>query len=104
MPLSAHRSHRAAHTVAQLSYAAPRYHCGATVAVADAETPCVRLDVGVVLAVVVGEDVGLLLGVCDAVAVVLRVLVLVAVRDALAPRVRLLVGVYETCGQKHMGR
>ena len=71
---------------------------------ADAETPCVRLDVGVVLAVVVGEDVGLLLGVCDAVAVVLRVLVPVAVRDALAPRVRLLVGVYETCGQKHMGR
>ena len=71
---------------------------------ADAETPCVRLDVGVVLAVVVGEDVGLLLGVCDAVAVVLRVLVLVAVPDALAPYVRLLVGVYETCGQKHMGR
>ena len=85
IPLSTHCSPRDAHTVAQLSYAAPRYHCGATVAVADAETPCVRLDVGVVLAVVVGEGVGLLLGDQDAVAVLLRVLVLVAVPDALAP-------------------
>ena len=71
---------------------------------ADADTPCVRLDVGMVLAVVVGENVGLLLGVCDAVEAAVRVLVPVAVRDALAPYVRLLVGVYETCGQKHMGR
>ena len=70
---------------------------------ADADTPCVRLDVGMVLAVVVGENVGLLLGVCDAVEAAVRVLLPVAVRGALAPYVRLLVGVYETCGQKHTG-
>ena len=64
----------------------------------------VAAGVALELAVVVGEDVGLLLGVCDAVETAVRVLVLVAVPDALAPYVRLLVGVYETCGQKHMGR
>ena len=107
MPLSAHCSPRDAHTAAQLWPAAPRCHCGATVAVADADTPCVRLDVGVVLAVLVGESVGLLLGVCDAVEEALRVLVgvadAVAVVDALAPSVRLPVGVYDACGQKHSG-
>ena len=92
MPLSAQRSPRAAHAVAQFSYAAPRYHCGATVAVADAEAPCDRLAVGVVLAVLVA------VGVQDAV----LVLVPVAVSDALAPRVRLPVGEYDACGQKHM--
>ena len=51
IPLSAHCSPRDAHTAAQLWSGAPRCHCGATVAVADADTPCVRLDVGVVLAV-----------------------------------------------------
>jgi hypothetical protein len=71
--------------------------------VADAETPCVKLDVGVVLAVLVTVGVVLPLGVCDAVAVVERVPVTVAVPDALAPYVRLLVGVYVACGQKHMG-
>ena len=70
----------------------------------DAETPRVRLLVGVVLALFVGENVGLLVHVCDIVAVVDRVLVPVAVLDALAPRVRLLVGVYDACGQKHIGR
>jgi hypothetical protein len=67
------------------------------VAVADADTPCVRLDVGVVLAVLVGENVGLLLGVCEGVTGGVRVAVVVvdavAVVDALAPSVRLLVGV-----------
>jgi hypothetical protein len=71
--------------------------------VTDADTPCVKLDVGVVLAVVVGENVGLLLGVCDDVAAAVRVPVPVAVPDALAPRVRLDVGVYDACGQKHSG-
>ena len=93
IPLSAHCSPLTAHTTAQLWYASPRYHCGATVAVADDETPRVRLDVGVVLAVLVGENVGLLLGVCDAVEAAVRVLLPVAVPDALAPRVRLFVGV-----------
>ena len=77
------------------------------VAVADADTPCDRLDVGVVLAVLVGDSVGLLLGVCDDVeAAVIELVVvneLVAVVDALAPSVRLLVGVYVACGQKHRG-
>ena len=93
MPLTAHCSPRDAQTDAQIWLAAPRYHCGATVAVADDETPRVRLDVGVVLAVLVGENVGLLLGVCDAVEAAVRVLLPVAVPDALAPRVRLFVGV-----------
>ena len=70
---------------------------------ADAETPCVKLDVGVVLPLRVAVDAGLTLGVCDPVAVVERVPVTVAVPDALAPYVRLLVGVYVACGQKHMG-
>ena len=70
---------------------------------ADADTPCVRLGVGVMLAVLVGDNVGLLLGVCDGVTGGVRVLVTVAVSDALAPNVRLLVGVYEACGQKHRG-
>jgi hypothetical protein len=73
------------------------------VAVTDADTPRVRLDVGVVLAVLVGEKVGLLLGVCDAVEAAVRVLLPVAVPDALAPIVRLLVGVYDACGQKQSG-
>ena len=103
MPLSAHCSPRVAHTVAQLWYASPRYHCGAAVAVTDAETPGVKLDVGVLLAVAVTVGVPLLLGVCDGVTGGVRVVVPVAVSDALAPIVRLLVGVYETCGQKHSG-
>ena len=70
---------------------------------ADDETPRVRLDVGVVLAVLVGENVGLLLGVCDAVEAAVRVLLPVAVPDELAPNVRLLVGVYDACGQKQSG-
>jgi hypothetical protein len=57
--------------------------------VADAEAPCDKLDVGVVLAVLVA------VGVQDAV----RVVVSVAVPDVLAPRVKLLVGVYDACGQ-----
>jgi hypothetical protein len=65
--------------------------------VTDAEAPRVRLDVGVVLAVLVADSVGLLLGVCDDVAAAVRVLLdvveLVAVVDALAPNVRLLVTV-----------
>ena len=93
IPTWAHCSPRDAHTDAQLWSAEPRYHCGATVAVADDDTPRVRLDVGVVLAVLVDEIVGLLLGVCDAVVVAVRVLEAVidavAVVDALAPRVRL---------------
>ena len=56
---------------------------------ADAEAPCDKLDVGVVLAVLVA------VGVQDAV----RVVVSVAVPDALAPRVKLLVGVFDACGQ-----
>ena len=50
-PLSEHCSPRDAHTAVQLWSGAPRYHCGATVAVADADTPRVRLDVGVLLLV-----------------------------------------------------
>jgi len=73
------------------------------VAVADADTPCDRLDVGVVLAVAVTVGVPLLLRVFDDVAVAVRVAVLVAVPDALAPNVRLDVGVYDACGQKHSG-
>ena len=103
IPTTAHCSPRDAQTDAQLWPTAPRCHCGATVAVTDAETPCVRLDVGVVLAVLVGEKVGLLLGVCDGVTGGVRVLVTVAVVDALTPNVKLDVGVYETCGQKHNG-
>ena len=63
----------------------------------DAEEPCDRLDVGVALTV---YDT-------DAVAVFVHVLVIVLVPegapDALAPSVMLLVGVYEACGQKHIG-
>ena len=103
IPLSAHCSPLTAHTTAQLWYASPRYHCGARVAVADAETPRVRLDVRVELAILVGENVGLLLGVCDAVEAAVRVLLPVAVPDELAPNVRLLVGVYDACGQKQSG-
>ena len=69
----------------------------------DAETPCVKLDVRVVLVLAVAVDVGLLLGVCDGVTGGVRVVVPVAVSDALEPIVRLLVGVYEACGQKHSG-
>ena len=93
IPVSAHCSPRDAHTVAQLWYASPRCHCGATVAVADAETPGVKLDVGVLLAVAVTVGVPLLLGVCDGVTGGVRVLVTVAVADALAPSVKLDVGV-----------
>jgi hypothetical protein len=50
IPLTAHCSPRDAHTDAQLWLAAPRYHCGAAVAVADADTPCVKLGVGALLA------------------------------------------------------
>ena len=50
MPLTAHCSPRDAQTDAQIWLAAPRYHCGATVAVADADTPCVKLDVEALLA------------------------------------------------------
>ena len=103
MPRSAHRSPRMAHTDSQLWYAAPRYHCGAMVAVADAETPGVKLEVGVVLAVIEVVGVRLLVNVCDPVDVAVRVLVPVAVPDALAPSVRLLVGEYDACGQKHSG-
>ena len=70
---------------------------------ADADTPCVKLEVGVELAVLVGEKVGLLLGVCDAVEAAVGVLLPVAVPDALAPYVRLPVGEYVACGQKHTG-
>ena len=63
---------------------------------ADTDTPRVRLDVGVVLAVWVSDSVGLLLGVCEGVTGGERVAVVVvdavAVVDALAPSVRLLVG------------
>jgi hypothetical protein len=71
--------------------------------VTDADTPCVKLDVEVALAVGEGENVGLLLGVCDDVAAAVPVPVPVAVPDALAPSVRLDVGVYDACGQKHSG-
>ena len=99
IPLSTHCSPRVEHTAAQLWYASPRYHCGAAVAVTDAETPGVKLDVGVLLAVAVTVGVPLLLRVTGGV----RVLVTMAVADALAPNVKLLVGVYEACGQKHRG-
>jgi hypothetical protein len=104
MPLSAHCSPRDAHTVAQLwPTTAPRYHCGAAVAVADAGAPCDKLNVGVVLALVVTVGMGLMLRVDDAIAVTVSVLVAVAVPETLAPFDRLLVGVYDACGQKHMG-
>ena len=49
------------------------------------------------------DAVGLSLRVGDAVAMAVIVLVAVVAPDALAPYDRLLVGVYDTCGQKHMG-
>ena len=49
------------------------------------------------------DGVGRLLRVCDAVTMAVRVLVAVVVPDALAPYDRLLVGVYDACGQKHIG-
>ena len=58
-------------------------------AVTDAETPRVKLDVRVVLVLVVAVDVGLVLGVCDDVTGGVRVMVRVAVHDALAPSVKL---------------
>ena len=72
-------------------------------AVTDAETPGVKLGVGVLLDVAVTVGVPLLLRVCDRVTGGVRVLVTVAVADALAPNVKLDVGVYEACGQKHRG-
>ena len=60
-PLSEHCSPRNAHTDAQLWSAEPRYHCGAAVAVTDAETPRVKLDVRVVLVLAVAVEVPLLL-------------------------------------------
>ena len=104
MPLSEHRNPRAMHTAAQLwPITVPRCHCGAAVAVADAGAPCDKLNVGVVLAVAVAVGMGLMLRVDDAFAVTVSVLVAVAVPDALAPFDRLRVGVYDACGQKHMG-
>ena len=76
---------------------------------ADDDTPRVRLDVGVVLAVLVDDKVGLLLRVCVAVLdpvgvvvgvpvdvpVTLLVAVPVAVHEGLAPNVKLPVAVGE---------
>ena len=64
-----HATPHALHTCVQLWYGAPRYHCGATVAVADADTPDVVLPVGVVLPLLVTVRVGELLAVAVAVAV-----------------------------------
>ena len=73
------------------------------VAVADAEALTVAVAVAGGLLLRVAVDAGLRLRDADLDAVALRVLVAAAVPDALAPRARLPVGVYDACGQKHMG-
>ena len=57
------------HTELQDSDAAPRYHSGAIVGLADAETPLVRLDVGVELSVRVAVELRVWVGVADGVRV-----------------------------------
>jgi hypothetical protein len=46
-PAVEHATPRALHTCEQLWEGSPRYHCGATVAVADGAAPTLRLAVGV---------------------------------------------------------
>lgn len=48
-PTGEHLSPRNAHTTSHASNTAPRYHCGAAVAVGDGEAPLERVDVGTTL-------------------------------------------------------